>query len=220
MEQATKTTKMVVFDLDTAILQERFIDVCAKQLNFYQALTLLRQIDKDSVSLTNRTASFLTGKKSKDLLNIAGSIPLVANLEMAVEQLRNRSYLVGIISDSYQLIAEYVSKKIKLDFCLANELHLQGDYITGEVSFPSCFQHTAESSCGHRVCKTNALRWLSNRYNVPFENCIVVGDPDADACMINHVGLSIPFDHSNEPLTSVAKNQFAERMIKVLLNCA
>jgi glucosyl-3-phosphoglycerate synthase len=220
MERVTEGTKMVVLDLDTVILQEKFIDVCAKQLNFYQALTLLRQIDKDPVSLTNRTASFLTGRNIKDLLTIAGSIPIVTNLELAVNQLRKKQYLVGVISDSYQIIADYINKKINFDFCLALELRLQGDYITGEVLFPSYFLHSTESSCGHRVCKTNALRWLSNRYNVPFENCIVVGDVEADACMAKLAGMSIPFDFSNEELPLSDKEKIAERKLDVLLNYA
>src|SRR5688572_20792977 len=114
--------KMIVFDMDNTLLQNRFIDSCAERFNFVQALSLIRQIDKDPVSLTKRIASFLRGRQKTELLNIGDSIPIVEDVYEVIMELKKRSYVVGIISDCYQVITQLVAKKVNADFELANEL--------------------------------------------------------------------------------------------------
>ena len=217
MSKVKVGTKLVVFDMDSALMQQRFIDVCAKEFNFYQALTLLRQIDKDAVSLANRTASFLTGKNIQQLHEISDKIPLVKGIDGVVEELKSRGCIVGIISDCYQPIVESVGKRIKFDFSLGYELCMQGDYITGLLQIPSFFEHNEESTCRHRACKSNALRFICAKYSVPLHHSIVVGDADNDACLAKHAGMHFPLSASNGLLTEVAKKQLAEQSLRDLL---
>lgn len=212
--------KMVVFDMDNTLLQNRFIEVCAEKYNFKQALSLLRQIDTDPVSLTQRIAHFLRGKKKSELLGIATDIPLVPDIHEVVSQLRERSYIIGIISDSYQVITEMLARTIHVDFEMANELQFFGDRATGEVLIPSYFHYSAESSCKHQVCKTNALRFICRTYGTELENCIVVGDSDNDACMLKHAGLGVAFCTTSELLKSVAKKHIERRAFEELLEYA
>src|SRR6187455_1400395 len=100
--------KLVVFDVDNTLLQGRFIDECSERFNFKQALNLLRQIDHDPVSQARRIASFLKGQKKNLLLEVARSIPLIEDVTDVVAELKRRSYKVGIISDSYQVVTKLV----------------------------------------------------------------------------------------------------------------
>jgi glucosyl-3-phosphoglycerate synthase len=209
--------KMVVFDMDNTLLQQRFIEVCAEQYNFTQALALLRQIDHDAVSLSQRIAYFLKDKKRSELLGIASTIPMVPDIFEVVEQLRSRSYKIGIISDSYSVITEMIAEQIGADFHLANELQFVGDQATGEVLIPSYFHYSSESTCKHQVCKTNALRFICNKYETRLENCIVVGDSDNDACVLKHAGISIAFCTTSDLLKSVAKKHIEKRAFRELL---
>jgi phosphoserine phosphatase SerB len=209
--------KMVVFDMDNTVLQGKFIDVCAEKFNFKQALTLLRQIDHDPVSLTVRIASFLKDKKKSDLIGLVSAIQLVDDIVEVVHELKKRTYTVGIISDSYQLITQFVANRVKADFWLGNELQYNDDYLTGKVLIPSYFHYSEESSCKHQVCKTNALRYACKKYKVKLENCIVVGDSDNDICMIRHAGIGVSFCTNNELLKSVAKKHINERTFSELL---
>jgi glucosyl-3-phosphoglycerate synthase len=209
--------KMVVFDMDNTLLQGRFIDVCAQKFNFKQALTLLRQIDHDPVSLTIRIAGFLKGMKRSDLLQVGWGIQLVEGIEEVVSELKNRSYLVGIISDSYQLIAQDVAKRIGADFWMANELLYEGEFLTGKVLIPSYFCYSTESSCRHQVCKTNALRYITAKYNVGFENCIAVGDSDNDVCMINHAGMGVAYLTKSDLLRKAAHKHINQNSLNELL---
>jgi hypothetical protein len=76
----TATLGVVIFDLDNALLQNKFLDACAKEFNFSQALAILRHIDLDQVTLARRTASFLLGKTRDQLLSVVSTIPMVEAL--------------------------------------------------------------------------------------------------------------------------------------------
>jgi len=217
MNKVKERAKLVVFDMDSALLQARFIDVCAKEFNFYQALTLLRQIDNDAVSLSNRTASFLAGKNVHQLYEIAASIPLIDDVDVVAEELRERGCIIGIMTDSYQQVVDLIGKRIKVDFCLGYDLRLQGDYITGELLIPSCFKQTPESNCRHRACKSNGLRFICEKYSIPLSDSIVVGDSEYDACLVKNAGMHVSLCTSNGLYTEAAKRQLAEKSFKDLL---
>ena len=208
---------MVVFDMENVLLQNRFIDACAAEFKFQQALSLLRQIDTDPVSLIKRTAWFLKDQKKSTLMEIAASMPLVPGIVEAVQELKERSYIVGMISDSYQVVAGITGKKIGSDFELANELQFLGNHVTGEVVIPSYFTRSSESTCRHAICKTNALRHICRVYQTKFEHCTVIAGSDEDACMLEHAGLGIAYCSDSETARSAASRQIREPELSELL---
>jgi phosphoserine phosphatase len=212
--------KMVVFDIDNTVLQGSFIDVCAEKFNFKQALVLLRQIDHDPVSLAVRTAAFLKWKKKSELLEIASGIRMAEDIVEVVNELKNRSYIIGIISDSYQLVTQYIASQINADFWMGNELQYEGELLTGEVLIPSYFHYSEESPCKHQVCKTNALCYIANKYKVKIEDCIAVGDSDNNICMIKHAGTGVTFCTTNELLKKAAKKHIDQKRFSELLEYA
>ncbi len=212
--------KMVVFDMDNALLQGRFIDVCAKKYNFKQALDLLRNIDKNSISFTKRIASFLQGKTIQELTKIADDIPMTKDIEEVAKELKGRGYLICIITDSYQVIANRIGNRIGADWCLSYELEHMGGVATGNVRIPVNFSYSEKSSCDHPVCKTNALRHLCEKFNILMENTIVIGGSENDLCMIRHAGVGVAFCTSSEILTTVARKNITQPLFRELLDVA
>jgi HAD superfamily phosphoserine phosphatase-like hydrolase len=220
MDDNTLTKKMVVFDMDNTLLRGRFIDTCSQQYNFTQALGLLRQIDHDPVSLTVRIASFLKDRSKSELIGIAEGIPMVDDIVTVVNELKKRSFIVGIISDSYQLITDHFAKKLGADFAMGNELQYEGEILNGQVLIPSYFHYSEQSTCKHQVCKTNALRYITNKHRVKLQDCVVVGDSENDICMIKHAGLGVAFCTTNELLRNVAARHIEKNAFGELLNFA
>ncbi|HSU27579.1 MAG TPA: HAD-IB family phosphatase [Chitinophagaceae bacterium] len=210
--------KLVVFDMDNTLILDRFIDVCAEQFKFQQALSLLRHLDKNPVSLTQRIAKFLKDRRRAELIEIADSIPLVPDIVDVVLELKNRSYIIGIISDSYQLITGIIAKKINAEFTMANELLLSEERVTGELNIPLYFQYSPDSVCRHSVCKTHALKYICNVYQSRPENCVVVGDSDNDVCMLKHAGLGIAFCTTSNLVRQSAAKHIDQRSFSELLN--
>jgi len=212
--------KMVVFEMDNTVLHGRFLDTCAKKYNFLQAMDLLRNIDKNSISLAKRVSSFLKGKSIQELVRLADEMPMTKDINNVIAELRSRGYAIGLITDSYQVIAEHICKKIGGDFCLSYELAQSEGYATGEVKIPSSFCFSEESTCDHPVCKTNALRSICREMDVELENTIVVGDSDNDLCMIRHAGVGVAFCTSSELLRAIAPKKINDRSFSELLEYA
>ena len=202
--------KMVILDMDDTILRGRFINVASKIYNFEKEILRLRKdFDNDPIMLTKSIAKLMKGKKYNELIEIIENIPLVHDVIDVVEELKKRHYVVGIISDSYDVITEHIKHKIGADFSLANELEFSEGKCTGEVKIPSFFLKNEHSICSHNICKTNAILEIAKKYHIDFKNIIAVGDSRADLCMLIKSGLGIAFCSKDEIL-----NEFADIVIQ------
>lgn len=199
-QNLNKLRKIVVFDMDNTLLKGRFIDILADKFLFDEELKRLRLTEKNTAVLTKKIAGLLKGLSMGELLQVAASIPIVEDAEEVIQQLRERGNIVGIISDSYQLVADHVKSKTGADFAVANRLEFFEGKTTGEVIIPSWFYNNLESRCSHDICKTNALLHVSRRYNIGIENAVCIGDSDNDLCMIQKSGMGVAFCTSNEKL--------------------
>jgi len=216
-EELSGFHKMMVFDMDNTILQGRFIDICANAFGFTPQLEDLRAAEKDPIILTKRVGLMLKGRTMDDLLNVAASIELIPDIKEVVKELKQRGFTVGIISNSYTLITNYVRQTIDADFSLAYHLEFLEGRASGEVSLPSYFFGSADSVCGHAFCKTNALQYACEKYNVPLRNCIAAGDSEDDRCIIGHAGKGVAFCTTDELLKKIAGRTIKEKTFRPLL---
>jgi glucosyl-3-phosphoglycerate synthase len=216
-DQLSAMRQMVVLDMDNTILRGRFIDALAAAHNFTDKLEELRKKEKDPVILTKRIGLLLKGRTMEEMLQVVSKIPLVDDIRAVVSQLKAKGYIVGIISNSYQLVCGYVKQEIGADFVLANRLEFFEGKATGEVTMPSYFFAPPDSICGHSYCKTNAFQYACEKYHVKMENCLAAGDSADDKCMIEHAGKGFAFCSADENLNSVATTVISEPSFASLL---
>ena len=219
-EELATFHKMVIFDMDDTILKGRFINECAKKFGFFPLLEDLRAREKDPVILTKRIGLMLKGRTIDDLLTVADDMQIVDDIKEVIAALKEKNYLIGIISNSYSLITNYIKQKIGADFSLACILEFQEGKTTGEVNLPYYFFGSNESICGHSFCKTNALQYACEKYNVLLKNCIVIGDSKDDRCMVGHAGKGIAFCTNDELLEKVATETIRDKSFMPLLSRA
>lgn len=219
-EQLSGFHKMAIFDMDDTILQGRFIDACANAFGFTAKLEDLRAREKDAIILTKRIGAFLKGRTMDELLHVASQIDMVSDIKEVIKELKNRGYIIGIISNSYTLITNFVRQKIGADFSYANQLEFFEGKVTGEINLPSYFFGSPESVCGHSYCKTNALQYACEKYNVPLKSCIAVGDSRDDRCMVGHAGIGVSFCTKDELLETIAFKNIRENSFQSLLALA
>ena len=212
--------KMAVFDMDNTILKGRFIDACAKKFGFTAQLEDLRETETDSIILTKRIGLLLKGKTIDDLLDVVHKIEMIDDIKEVVVSLKKKGYIVGIISNSYTLITNYVMRNIGADFAYANQMEFFEGRATGEVGMPFYFFGSPESICGHSYCKTNAMQYACEKYNVYFKNCIAIGDSKDDRCMVGHAGKGFAFCTTDELLKKMANKQINEQSFQSLLTHA
>ena len=216
-EELSGFHKMVIFDMDDTILKGRFINECAKAFGFYPQLEDLRETEKDPIILTKRIGLMLKGRSMDELLDVAGKIEMVSDIKDVVKELKKKNYIIGIISSSYTLITNYIKRNIDADFSLAYNLEFKEGKTSGEVNLPSYFFGSPGSICGHSFCKTNALQYACEKYNVLPKNCLVIGDSRDDRCMVAHAGTGVAFCTEDEVLEKVATKSIKEKNFESLL---
>ncbi|MGC4038139.1 MAG: glycosyltransferase [Chitinophagaceae bacterium] len=219
-EELATFHKMAIFDMDDTILKGRFINECAKKFRFMPQLEDLRAVEKDPIILTKRIGVLLKGRTMDDLLEVISSIDMVEDIKQVVKALKEKGYFIGIISSSYTLITNYVRQNIDADFSLAHQLEFVEGKATGEVNLPYYFFGSPDSVCGHSFCKTNALQYACEKYNVKMKNCLVVGDSADDRCIVGHAGKGFAFVSNDEILKQVAYKSIKERKFEMLLELA
>jgi phosphoserine phosphatase len=219
-EELSGFHKMAIFDMDDTILKGRFINECAKKFGFFPKLDDFRSVEKDPIILTKRIALLLKGRTMDDLLDVISNIEMVEDVRSVVDALKEKGYIIGIISSSYTLITNYVRQNIGADFSLAYQLEFKEGRATGEVNLPYYFFGSPESICGHSFCKTNALQYACEKYNVAMKNCVVVGDSADDRCIVGHAGKGFAFVTNDEILKQVAYKSIKERKFEELLESA
>jgi HAD superfamily phosphoserine phosphatase-like hydrolase len=147
-------------------------------------------------------------------------IEIVEDIIDVVSELKKREYIVGIISDSYHFVAEHIANKIGAHFSIANELEFSKSTATGEVKVLSYFVKSDKSKCNHNFCKSNVLLHLSNKYNMPLENIIAIGDSENDICMVKYAGIGVAFCSDNKLLNSIADKVITEKTFSPILEFA
>ena len=187
---------------------------------FEKELLTIRAGGNDAVITTKNIARLLKGLNISQILAVADSIPLVEDAVSVIAELKNRGYVVGIISDSYDVVSNHIKTKIGADFSLANELEFSKSVATGEVKIPSFLFHNQHSRCVHTICKTNAMQHIMEHYRIDINNIIAVGDSENDLCMIRHAGVGVSFCSTNELLNFQADRRIAESSFTELLEFA
>ncbi|HEX7847922.1 MAG TPA: glycosyltransferase, partial [Chitinophagaceae bacterium] len=172
--------KMAIFDMDDTILKGRFINECAKAFNFFPQLEDFRSVEKDPIILAKRIGLLLKGRTIDDLLHVVAEMEIVEDCKEVIRHLKNKGYIIGIISNSYTLITNYIKQKIDADFSLAYQLEMIEGRVSGEVNLPFHFFGSPQSVCGHAFCKTNALQYACEQYAVQLKNTIAIGDSADD----------------------------------------
>ncbi len=218
--QLNTLDKLVVFDMDNTLLKGRFIDACADTFGFRTELMNIRSTETDVIITTKRIATLLKNKTISQLIAVADTIEVVEGTEKIITELKNRGYIVGIISDSYDCITNHVKNKLGMDFSLSNELEFSKSICTGEVKIPSFLFSNPASLCKHSLCKTNALLTILDKYQIKRENTIAIGDSMNDLCMIKEAGLGIAFCSKDELVNHHADLVIHQPNFSELLNLA
>ncbi|RFS15543.1 HAD-IB family phosphatase [Emticicia sp. C21] len=203
-ENLQNLQKIAIFDMDNTITRKSFIHTAAREFDFVPELNEIVRRQKNPVTRTKQIATLLKGKSLEELLKVADSIPLTPNIYQLVDTLKERGFIIGIISDSYDCITRNLKNKLGLDFALSNELEFSNGIATGEVKIPSYFFPDRHTTCTHEFCKTHALTYICQHYSINPADTIMIGDGENDVCVIEKAGVGISFCATCEKIDRVA----------------
>lgn len=179
--------KLIVFDLDSTLIQTEVIDELARAAGVYDKVSLMTQeamlgkIDfKESFI---KRLSLLKGLKKDRLYAIADALPLTKGAMTLVAHLKKKNYQTAIISGGFDFFAEHIQRRLSIDHMFSNTLTLDKGVVTGEAKLPIM----------DGDLKAKTLKNLALKCNIPLSKTIAVGDGANDLSMLKMSGLPIAY---------------------------
>jgi phosphoserine phosphatase SerB len=192
--------KLAVFDMDGTLLNGRGIFAIAEKYGFIDEL--LRLIRNDSLEFYERSikiAKLSKGYKVDEYLNVFRKIKLQPNVEKIVDILKKKKIICAIATDSYDVFADDLKKRLGFDYAFANNLILNENVITGELKIHNkSLIPDFISDRIYSICKSNILEKLCKKHGFSVDQAIAIGDGKVDASMIKKAGLGIAFNAPDE----------------------
>ncbi len=183
-----KNRKLVVFDMDSTLIQAEVIVELAKlagvgdQVDKITESAMRGEIDfKESF---RKRVALLKGIKQEQLGKISRDLPLTDGAYLVTKTLRGLGYKLGILSGGFTFIGEYLKEQLGFDYMYANELDIKNGVVTGDV--------VGDIVDGEK--KAILLRQLAQKENLALEQTIAVGDGANDLPMISIAGLGVAFN--------------------------
>ncbi|MEJ2135192.1 MAG: phosphoserine phosphatase SerB [Desulfofustis sp.] len=183
-----RNRKLVVFDMDSTLIQAEVIVELAKlagvgdQVNQITEAAMRGEIDfKESF---RQRVALLKGLEEEKLLRLTKQLPLTDGADLVVKTLKGLGYKIGILSGGFRFVGEYLKNKLGIDYVFANELDIKDGVVTGHV--------VGEIVDGEM--KAELLRKLAEQENIALEQTIAVGDGANDLPMISIAGLGVAFN--------------------------
>ncbi len=182
-----RNRRLVVFDMDSTLIQCEVIDELAKAAGVGAEVAAITedamQGKLDFKESFARRVGLLKGLDERVLKEIAETLPITPGAERLISTLQGIGYKTAIISGGFQYFGKYLQNKLGIDHVYANELVIREGKVTGDVG--------DDIVDGKR--KAELLKSIAQRENIRLEQVIAVGDGANDLPMLAIAGLGIAF---------------------------
>ncbi|MBF0202122.1 MAG: phosphoserine phosphatase SerB [Desulfamplus sp.] len=184
----SKNRKLVVFDMDSTLIQAEVIDELAKIVGVGDAVAAITASamagEMDFKESFTKRVSLLRGIGEEELERLAPTLPLSEGVELVTKTLKDLGYKLGILSGGFTFMGRYLQKRLNFDYLYANELDIEDGKVSGKVK--------GEVIDGEK--KADLLREIAQRECISLEQTIAVGDGANDLPMLTIAGLGVAYN--------------------------
>ena len=194
-----RNRRLVVFDMDSTLIEAEVIDELAKRAGVgEQVMSITDRAMRGELnfkdSFSERVA-LLKGLPASVLEDIAHTLPVTEGAAHLISVLRRLGYRTAIVSGGFTYFAKALQAQLGIYYVFANELDIENGVVTGRV--------TGDVVDGER--KAQLLRQLAQAEDISLQQVIAVGDGANDLPMLSIAGLGIAF--RAKPLVQEAAEQ-------------
>lgn len=179
--------RLVCFDMDSTLIDAEVIDELAKEIGVgEQVAEITESAMRGDIAFDEsfrRRMALLEGLDESVLATIANRLSLNPGVESLFINLNKRGYKTAILSGGFDYFAQFLQKKLGVDYVYANKLEIVGGKVTGRV--------TGEIVNGER--KAELLTMLADKEDVRLSEVVAVGDGANDLLMLDKAGMGVAF---------------------------
>ena len=191
--------KLVIFDLDGTLTQERSIwEYIHKQLGKwygfaeeYQKKFLAGKISYEE--FCERDAQVWKGMRVEELSKIVQEVPFHSGADELINYLKSKRLKLAMVSSGLSVLSDWVHQRYGFDYSVSNDLLHENGILTGKVKIRVYYDKKAEW-----------VRRILKKFGEKSEEVIAIGDSLGDIDMFQMVGFSIAFNSSCSDLDQIA----------------
>jgi phosphoserine phosphatase len=207
-----KRKKVIVFDMDSTIVDGEIIDEMAQLAGVGEkvaALTEKGMREKINFSRSLRTrVSLLKGLGLKSMEPLARTLKLTKGSEELIAALKEMGFRVGLISGGFSYFTDILKKRLGFDYAYGNELEIKDGRLTGRVK-GKIIDARRKAQIMDEICR---------KEGITREEVVAVGDGSNDRIMVANAGLGIAFN-AKEMLKKVADGAITQDHMRGVLYC-
>jgi phosphoserine phosphatase len=207
-----KRKKVIVFDMDSTIVDGEIIDEMAEQAGVGEKVAELTargmRGEIDFARSLRRRVSLLKGLRMKSLESFARTIRLTKGSEELIGALKEMGFRVALISGGFSYFTDILKKRLGFDYAYGNKLEVKGGKLTGRIK-GRIIDAKGKAAILDQICRLEGITR---------DEVVAVGDGSNDRIMVANAGLGIAFN-AKEVLKKVADGAITQDHMKGILYC-
>jgi phosphoserine phosphatase len=210
---ARRSKRLIVLDVDSTLVRGEVIDELAAragraaEVARITAAAMNGELDF-AQSLRARVAA-LEGLPVEVLDEVREALVLTPGARTLIRTLKRLGFRCGIVSGGFTQITDPLAEQLGLDFAAANTLEVADGRLTGGLV----------GEIVDRAGKARALARFADRYGIPLDQTVAVGDGANDLDMLNAAGLGIAFNakpYVREQADTALNQPYLDAVLQVL----
>jgi phosphoserine phosphatase len=183
-----RAKRLVVFDMDSTLIQNEVIDEFARELGVYEEVARITheamegKIDFNESFI--RRCKMLEGLTPKQIDQVYDRLEITLGVEDLFNILKKLGYKIALISGGFRSIASRLKTRLEIDYVYANELIFKDGSATGDVVYPIV----------NAQRKADLLEVIAQQEGITLDQVIAIGDGANDLLMLERAGLGIAFN--------------------------
>jgi|Deesub1362A_J573_1020465.scaffolds.fasta_scaffold00218_14 phosphoserine phosphatase len=198
-----KSERLIVFDMDSTIIDAEIIDELAKVAGVEEEVkNLTKQAMEGKLNFEEalkERVKLLKGLPVEVLEKIYRKIKLTEGAKELIKSLKESGYKVALVSGGFTYFTDRLKEELDLDYAFGNVLEIEDGKLTGRIKGRIIDANE----------KARIIEEIARKEGISRENVVAVGDGANDRIMIENAGLGIAFN-AKEALKEVADGMLSK----------